>query len=206
MSVEATGPTVGPTTGPTTGPTGVPATKAARQQLVVELLSTCAVHSQGELSELLAARGVNVNQTTLSRDLLELDAVKVRDRAGALVYAVPAEGGDRRLVASGETQAAGYRLARLAGELLVSAEGSANLAVLRTPPGAAQFLASAIDHTARGDVLGTIAGDDTVVVITRDPAGGAAVSADFLRLAERGRPRSDAALSVPTSVPTKEHS
>lgn len=168
--------------------TGVPATKAARQQLVVQVLTTSAVRSQGELADLLAIKGVSVNQATLSRDLLDLDAVKVRDRTGALVYAVPAEGGDRRPVAAGETRTAGSRLTRLAAELLVSAEGSANLAVLRTPPGAAQFLGSAIDHIARADVLGTIAGDDTVVVVTRNPCGGAVVAADFLRLAEHGRP------------------
>ena len=177
----------------------VPSTKAARQQLVIDVLAGCAVHSQGELAQLLAERGVRVNQATLSRDLLELDAVKIRDRTGALVYAVPAEGGDRRPAPAGETQASGSRLARLAGELLVSAEGSANLAVLRTPPGAAQFLASAIDHTGRGDVLGTIAGDDTVVVISREPDGGSAVAADFLRLAERSA-NTDSPLSP------KEHS
>jgi transcriptional regulator of arginine metabolism len=178
----------------------IPSTKAARQQLVIDVLAGCAVHSQGQLAQLLAERGVRVNQATLSRDLLELDAVKIRDRTGALVYAVPAEGGDRRPAPAGETQASGSRLARLAGELLVSAEGSANLAVLRTPPGAAQFLASAIDHTGRGDVLGTIAGDDTVVVISREPDGGPAVASHFLRLAERGSPDSD------NPTPPKEHS
>lgn len=183
---------------PGTTTSGVPATKAARQQLVLDVLTTQAVHSQVELAELLSARGVQVNQATLSRDLLDLDAVKIRDRSGSLVYAVPGEGGDRRLAPATESHASGSRLARLAGELLVSAEGSANLAVLRTPPGAAQFLASAIDHTGRPDLLGTIAGDDTVVVISRDPDGGSAVAADFLRLAERSLPD--------LSISPKEHS
>jgi transcriptional regulator of arginine metabolism len=79
------------------------------------------------------------------------------------------------------------RLARYLGELLTSAEASANLAVLRTPAGAAQFLASVIDHAALPSILGTVAGDDTVLVIARDPAGGDALAADFLRLAERRR-------------------
>jgi transcriptional regulator of arginine metabolism len=79
------------------------------------------------------------------------------------------------------------RLARYLGELLTSAEASANLVVLRTPAGAAQFLASAIDHAALPSILGTVAGDDTVLVIARDPAGGDALAADFLRLAERRR-------------------
>ena len=70
----------------------------------------------------------------------------------------------------------------------MSATSSANLAVLRTPPGAAQYLASAIDHTARTDILGTIAGDDTVLVVTTDPAGGGTVAAWFLALAEGRTP------------------
>ena len=69
----------------------------------------------------------------------------------------------------------------------MSAEGSANLVVLRTPPGAAQFLASAIDHTVLPTVLGTVAGDDTLLLVTRDPNGGADVAAAMLRLAENGR-------------------
>ena len=70
----------------------------------------------------------------------------------------------------------------------MSATWSANLVVLRTPPGAAQYLASAIDHSARPEILGTIAGDDTVLVITTDPTGGAAVAAWFLALAEGRTP------------------
>jgi transcriptional regulator of arginine metabolism len=73
------------------------------------------------------------------------------------------------------------------GELMTSAEASANLVVLRTPAGAAQFLASVIDHAALPSVLGTVAGDDTVLLIARDPAGGDALAADFLRLASRRR-------------------
>jgi transcriptional regulator of arginine metabolism len=79
------------------------------------------------------------------------------------------------------------RLARYLGELMTSADASANLVVLRTPAGAAQFLASVIDHAALSTILGTVAGDDTVLIITRDPAGGDAVAADFLRRAERRR-------------------
>ena len=76
------------------------------------------------------------------------------------------------------------RLARLCGEVLVSAEPSANLVVLRTPPGAAQYFASAIDRVSWPEILGTIAGDDTVVVITRRPDGGADVAARFLEWAD----------------------
>jgi transcriptional regulator of arginine metabolism len=162
----------------------LPMTKSARQQRIVELLGRHPVRSQGELADLLADAGVSVTQATLSRDLVELDAVKVRSETGALVYAVPGEGGDRTPRAAAETPASEHRLARLCNELLVSAEASANLVVLRTPPGAAGFLASAIDRAELAAVLGTIAGDDTVLVISREPAGGDAVAARFLELSQ----------------------
>lgn len=161
-----------------------PVTKNARQQAIVELLNHIEVRSQNELSDLLTQRGHTVTQATLSRDLVDLDAVKVRSRTGVLVYAVPGEGGERAASTS-ETNAATTRLARLCGELLTHAEGSANLVVLRTPPGAAQFLASAIDKAELHDVLGTIAGDDTVLVMARDPLGGAAIASRFLDLANQ---------------------
>lgn len=161
----------------------VPTTKTARQQRIIELIGRQPVRSQTELAELLAGAGLVVGQATLSRDLVEIGAVKVRDSAGQLVYAVPGEGGDRSPRA-GEAAAFEARLSRLASELLVSADASANLVVLRTPPGAAQYFASAIDHAALDDVLGTIAGDDTVLVVSRDPVGGPALADRFLRLAD----------------------
>ncbi|WP_435741535.1 arginine repressor [Nocardioides sp. SYSU DS0663] len=167
-----------------------PATKNARHRRIVELVTHHEVRSQGELADLLAQSGVRVTQATLSRDLVELDAVKVRASSGALVYAVPAEGGDRRPAAPTETAAASHRLSRLLGELLVSAEASANLVVLRTPPGAAQFLASAFDGAGLLDVLGTIAGDDTILVIGRDAEGGEALAQRFLSLADSSAPAS----------------
>ena len=180
-----------------------PATKNARHQRIVELVSQHEVRSQGELAELLAENGVRVTQATLSRDLVELDAVKVRAQSGALVYAVPGEGGDRRPRAPQETAAASHRLARLCGELLVSAEASANLVVLRTPPGAAQFLASAFDRTELPEVLGTIAGDDTVLVIGRDPAGGDDLARRFLTMAEAHQP-AEPRLAPPPATPKEE--
>ncbi len=175
----------------------IPLTKGARQQKIVDLLSRHAVRSQTELAELLAEAGVSVTQATLSRDLVELDAVKVRVPSGALVYAVPAEGGDRTPVVPHETAASEARLARLLGELLVSADASANLALLRTPPGAAQFLASAFDRIESDDVLGTVAGDDTLLVISRRPDGGQALAQRFLALANRA--------PSPAGEPTSTH-
>ncbi len=166
----------------------IPQTKAARQALITALLTRGTVHSQQELAELLTAEGVTVTQATLSRDLVELRAVKIRTPSGALAYAVPAEGGLRAPAAGPDWAPAGEemlaaRLARLCAELLVTAEASGNLVVLRTPPGAAQFLASAIDHSVLPAALGTIAGDDTVLVIAREGETGAALAARFLALA-----------------------
>jgi transcriptional regulator of arginine metabolism len=89
--------------------------------------------------------------------------------------------------AGGLTGSASARLTRYLKELLTSAEASANLVVLRTPAGAAQFLASVLDHAALPSVLGTVAGDDTVLVISRDPAGGDALAAELRHIAERRR-------------------
>jgi transcriptional regulator of arginine metabolism len=168
-----------------TSDTGVLGTKAARQQRIIDLLSHHPVRSQAELAELLATAGMHVTQATLSRDLVELDAVRVRSSAGFLVYAVPGEGGDRTARPGSDSHSGEQRFARLAGELLVSAEGSANIVVLRTPPGAAQFLASALDKAELAAALGTIAGDDTVMVISREPDGGPALAARLIALADR---------------------
>lgn len=168
-----------------------PPTKAARHALIRALLVRASVHSQQQLAELLAAEGVHVTQATLSRDLVELRAVKVRTSAGTLAYAVPAENAARADMAwePASQELLATRLARLCAELLLTAEASGNLVVLRTPPGAAQFLASAIDHSVLPAVLGTIAGDDTVLVIARDDTAGAGdLLADrFLALAAGAR-------------------
>ena len=154
-------------------------TRVARQARIVELVSTIAIRSQTELAKLLAAEGVDVTQATLSRDLDELGAVKLRGPdGGAAIYVIPEDGHPIRGVEGGTS-----RLGRLLAELLVSADGSANLAVLRTPPGAAQFLASAIDRAALQVVVGTIAGDDTLMVIAREPVTGLELARRFSALA-----------------------
>ncbi|WP_432544551.1 arginine repressor [Kineococcus sp. SYSU DK002] len=163
-------------------------TKAFRHDRIATVLARFPVRSQTELAAHLAEEGVAVTQATLSRDLVELGAVKVRDGDRGLVYALPAEGGDRTPRRGVGQEVLDARLARWCEELLISAEASANLVVLRTPPGAAQFLASAVDHSVMPTLLGTIAGDDTVLVITRDPLGGDAVAARFLALARRATP------------------
>lgn len=164
---------------------GIPATRAARHQRIVDILERQPVGSQSDLLDHLSRDGITVTQATLSRDLLELGAVKVRQGRG-LVYAVPAQGGDQTPRPAPATED-GTRLARLCEELLVSARATGNQAVLRTPPGAAQYLASAIDRSENRDVLGTIAGDDTILVIAVGAEGGEAVAARFLSLAGADR-------------------
>ncbi|GAA1873561.1 arginine repressor [Myceligenerans crystallogenes] len=164
------------------GTVTAPATKAARHARILDIITHTAIRSQADLARALAAHGVKVTQGTLSRDLIELRAEKVRGSDGGLVYAVPGEGGDRSVQADQDAEYLAARLARLATELLVSAEASANQVVLRTPPGAAQYLASAIDHSLFPGVLGTIAGDDTILVIARDADGGTELAQRLLSL------------------------
>jgi transcriptional regulator of arginine metabolism len=156
-------------------------TRSARHARITELINAGPVTSQTQLARLLGESGVEVTQATLSRDLEELGAVKMRGSDGAPAsYVLPPENAPLR-----PAQSAPARLTRLLADLLTSAEGSANLAVLRTPPGAAQFLASAMDKVGLPGVLGTIAGDDTLMVVSRDPDGGPALADRLRALAER---------------------
>jgi transcriptional regulator of arginine metabolism len=158
-----------------------PTSKAARHARIIAVLAGQQVRSQAELAARLDEAGVHVTQATLSRDLDELGAVKLRTPDGGLpIYVVPEDGSP--LTSRGADDAPPQRLARLIGELLTSAEASANLVVLRTPPGAAHFLASALDRASLAEILGTIAGDDTILVVARDPAGGRALADHLLTL------------------------
>jgi transcriptional regulator of arginine metabolism len=161
-----------------------PVSKTARHARIVELIRDKSVRSQTELADLLAADGVQVTQATLSRDLEELGAVKVRGTdGGPAVYLVPEEGKPPLRPA----EQAPARLVRLLRELLTGTDASGNLAVLRTPPGAAQFLASALDKSGLPDVVGTIAGDDTILVVSRDSVGGAALAEKLSDWARAGQ-------------------
>jgi len=160
--------------------------KTARQQRIVDVLARRIVRSQAELREALAEDGIEVTQTTLSRDLEDLGAVRVRDGSGALVYAVPGEGGDRTPRPAHSERATAYgRLARLAEDLVVSAEANGTLVVVRTPPGAAHFLASAVDHADLAGVMGCIAGDDTILLIVRAGYSGEDLAEQLLDLTAR---------------------
>ncbi|ROT26512.1 arginine repressor [Micromonospora sp. HM5-17] len=165
-----------------------PVTRTARHARIVDLIRTRPIRSQTELAELLAADGVQVTQATLSRDLEELGAVKVRGGDGPAVYVIP-EDGQRPLR---DAEQAPARLVRLLRELLTGVDSSGNITVLRTPPGAAQYLASALDRAGLPEVVGTIAGDDTVLVVAREAVGGAVLGAKLSAWAgreERGEGR-----------------
>jgi|SRR6266496_559908 transcriptional regulator of arginine metabolism len=164
---------------------GAPLTKAARQARIADLVSETRVRSQTELARLLAAEGVSVTQATLSRDLEELGAVKVRAPDGGIGMYVMFDAPHHPVREL--TELLHPRLVRVLGELLVGTDASGNLAVLRTPPGGAHFLASALDRSSLPEVVGTVAGDDTVLVVARDPDGGSALADKLRRLAEGAR-------------------
>lgn len=138
----------------------MPSTRRARQSLIEELLVNELIGSQSLLRTRLAESGIDVTQATLSRDLDDIGAVKVKDASGKQVYRVPEPS---EITAA--TQGARVSLERWASEVLVCVARAFNQLVLRTPPGAAQLLASSIDRAALDGVLGCIAGDDTVLVV-----------------------------------------
>jgi transcriptional regulator of arginine metabolism len=147
-------------------------TKTQRQHKIVKLLETNEVSSQGQLVRLLAADGVNATQATVSRDLDDLGAIKVRARGGMSVYAVPDLPKDQ--VPPGD------HLRRVLGDWVVEVAQSQNIVVLRTPPGSAHVVGSALDRSSLPEVLGTVAGDDTLIIVADESTGGA-VLADQLR-------------------------
>lgn len=148
------------------------ATKRARQGLIAQLLAEQAVTNQARLVELLAQNGIETAQATVSRDLEELGAVKVRVSGGETVYAIPELPAEQHLPHD--------HLRRVLGEWVVTVAASANIVMLRTPPGSAHVVASALDRTGLPDVLGTVAGDDTIMVVAAEGVTGAAL-ADELR-------------------------
>lgn len=153
--------------------------KARRQARITELVATHVVTSQTELRRMLANEGFEVTQPTLSRDLMELRAVRVRRADGAVAYAITDD-------SAFDMPEGNSRLAKLCSDLLLRAEASGNLVVVRTPAGAAQYFASAMDRAGWDDVLGCVAGDDTVLLVTRDVAGGDVVAERLLTLGSEG--------------------
>lgn len=143
--------------------------RAARHQHILNLLEHHVVHNQQQLQSLLDGAGMAVTQATLSRDLDELGIIKVKpsDGSGAR-YAVPHSDAPITEGSSGPRD----KLRKVLDDLLVSADFSGTMAVLKTPAGAAQFLASFIDRAALHNAVGCIAGDDTIFVLARSPYTG----------------------------------
>jgi transcriptional regulator of arginine metabolism len=149
--------------------------KPQRQHRITRLLEEQVISSQGQLVEMLSAEGIVATQATVSRDLEELGAVKVRIPGGAMAYAVPEH--------SKGAAAPDEHLRRVMSEFVVEVAHSANLVVLRTPPGSAHVIGSALDRSGFPDVMGTVAGDDTLLVVCAEGAGGAKVAARLGELA-----------------------
>jgi transcriptional regulator of arginine metabolism len=162
-------------TEPDTQPVVRTLAKPQRQHRVALLLADHAVTSQGQLVDLLAAEGVIATQATVSRDLDDLGAIKVRAAGGDTVYAIPELPTEQR--------APEAHLRRVFSEWVVEVAHSANLVVLRTPPGSAHVVASALDRSGLPGVLGTVAGDDTLIVVVAESVSGADMAAQLGELA-----------------------
>ena len=155
------------------------ASRAGRHATLRQLLSEARYASQAELIEALGEHGISVSQPTLSKDLLEIGAVRQRAVGGALVYAAPADDSEG---------AALEKLAKLCSELLQSIRHAGTQILVKTPPGAAQYLASYLDIASPRGVLGTIAGDDTVLVIAIDDESAETLVGAISEMTKTGRP------------------
>jgi transcriptional regulator of arginine metabolism len=132
--------------------------KPLRHDAIRELIQSHRIASQEQLRELLETRGFDVAQATLSRDIRELRLIKVHDPEGGTHYTLPPEAWDNAPA-----------LTRLLPALYLGAEGTGNLLVIKTMVGGAQAVAEAIDWEEWPEVLGTLAGDDTILLILRRP-------------------------------------
>ena len=150
-------------------------TKTQRQHRIGELIDHDVISTAAQIVTRLRGEGIAATQATVTRDLQELGTVKIRDEHGA-----------RRIVmaASPKLAPAPHEyLRRMMGEWVVSVESSSNLVVVRTPPGCAHVVASALDRSALRGVLGSVAGDDTILVIAAEEHGGASLATEFRVLA-----------------------
>jgi transcriptional regulator of arginine metabolism len=141
----------------------------ARRAKAIALIQAGLIHSQSDLVKQLKKSGFAVTQATASRDLEEIGAVRARNAAGESVYKI-SNSDDESII----------RSLPIPSDLIISVEASGNLAVVRTPPGGAQLLASSLDHAGIKEIIGTIAGDDTVLVVSRKASGGAELAKELL--------------------------
>ncbi len=150
-------------------------TKARRQHRIAVLLEEHAVTSQTLLTELLESEEITATQATVSRDLDDLGAIKVRVPGGETVYAIPEHPVER--IAPED------HLRRVMADWVADIASSGNLVVLRTPPGSAHVVGSALDRAGMAEILGTVAGDDTILVVAAESIGGAALASRLRDLA-----------------------
>ena len=151
---------------------------SARRAKAIALIKSGVVHSQSDLVVLLKKAGYKVTQATASRDLEEIGAVRARNNDGESTYQIRES-----------TDSAIVRSTPLPSKLILSVDHSANLAVIHTPPGAAQFLASSLDHAGLTGVIGTIAGDDTIILVSKRATGGALLAKELLSYAQADEKR-----------------
>jgi transcriptional regulator of arginine metabolism len=149
--------------------------KVQRQQAIARLVGQHQVTNQPQLVELLADEGILATQATVSRDLDDLGAMKVRVPGGESAYAIP-DFEPARLAPHDQ-------LRRVMGEWVAEVEHSGNLVVVRTPPGCAHVVASALDRSGMPELLGTVAGDDTMLCVAAEDAGGQRLAAVLRDLA-----------------------
>jgi transcriptional regulator of arginine metabolism len=150
-------------------------TKNQRQHRITELLNSSVISTAAQLVALLQAEGISATQATVTRDLQELGSVKIRNDDGV-----------RQLtLATSPVHSPGVseHLRRMMGEWALTVELSSNIVVIRTPPGCAHVVASALDRSALGGVLGCVAGDDTIIVIASFERGGASLAKELRAMA-----------------------
>jgi transcriptional regulator of arginine metabolism len=142
---------------------------SSRRAKAISLIQSGKVHSQNDLVSLLKKNGFVVTQATASRDLEEIGAIRSRNKEGGSTYQI-----------SDSSEVAITRSTPMPSKLILSVDSSANLAVIHTPPGAAQFLASSLDHAGLTGVIGSIAGDDTIILVSKSATGGAHLAKELL--------------------------
>jgi transcriptional regulator of arginine metabolism len=142
---------------------------SARRAKAISLIQAGLIHSQTDLVTQLKKSGFRVTQTTASRDLEEIGAVRARNGQGESIYQI-----------RGTSDDALSRVNPVPSKLILSVDHSANLAVVHTPPGAAQFVASSLDHANLTGVIGTLAGDDTIILVSKKSSGGAQLAKELL--------------------------
>ena len=145
---------------------------SARRAKAIALIQSGVIHSQSDLVSALKKNGYRVTQATASRDLEEIGAVRARGKDGESIYQI-----------SDSSDDALSRINPVPSKLILSVDHSANLAVIHTPPGAAQFVASSLDHANLTGVIGTIAGDDTIILVSKKATGGAQLAKELLAYA-----------------------